>query len=268
MIMRSEERFNRVGVAGDWHGNTSFALDVLKGFAENGITEILHLGDFGVWSDKNGVNYLLTLNTFCVKNNLTIYVTLGNHENYNIVENMVPSPVDGFVYLPAYTNILYATRGARWVWNNVSFLSLGGANSIDRYDRVEWVSWWAGEQITTGDMWRAMEGGYADVMLTHDCPIGVPVLGSQEGQGWSQKGLAYARSSRVALRQVVDKVKPEVLFHGHYHTYVDLYTNLWDEDTEYTLHSIGLNQDTFYNENAGVYDTGSHSFTLLKIPRT
>lgn len=36
-----------VGLAGDWHGDTEWALDALTRFAEVGVTTVHHVGDFG-----------------------------------------------------------------------------------------------------------------------------------------------------------------------------------------------------------------------------
>jgi predicted phosphodiesterase len=45
---------NRIGVAGDWHGNTGHALKALKLLAGNNIATIAHVGDFGVWPGNSG----------------------------------------------------------------------------------------------------------------------------------------------------------------------------------------------------------------------
>lgn len=260
-----------VGVAGDWHGDTYFAHLALATFARAGVTEVLQLGDFGLWPGNSGRKFLYKVNKYCDAYGITLYVTLGNHEDYTQVEKMVPVPgVEGFVYNPDYPNIYFAVRGARWVWNDVSFVSLGGANSIDFTGRTEWISWWRDEQITLGDVYRTVQGGHADIMLTHDCPAGVDLFSNHrsDNQGWSPTQLRYAQESRMMLRQAVDSVKPDYLFHGHYHKHYDLVSELNDGVDDYSLHSIGLNMNGYNKDASGILwlNQGDVNFELLNIP--
>jgi len=257
-----------VGIAGDWHGNKGWARLRLLDFADLGITKVLQLGDFGLWQGNNGMKYLHRINKVLQENNQTLYVTLGNHENYILVSALTvinSGENAGWLYNPIYPNILYAPRGHRWEWEGVSFVSLGGANSIDRVYRVEGVSWWPGEQIGYGDIFRTREGGYADIFLAHDCPEGVPLFGGHKaGTGnWSSEDIKYAERSRRSLRQAVDVVKPELFFHGHYHFLAEYNTVLKDEeDKDYTLHTIGLDQDT-HHHNIGVLTLPSKQFDFI-----
>lgn len=267
------KNFFFVGVAGDWHGDTYFAHQALAAFAQAGVTEVLQLGDFGLWPGKSGAKYLYKLNKYLTDYGQTLYVTLGNHEDYTQVHEMIPVPrVEGFVYNPLYPNIYFAERGARWVWNGVSFVSLGGANSIDFTGRVEWVSWWREEQITLGDVYRTVEGGHAQVMLAHDCPAGVNLFGTHrsENAGWSPTQLRYAQESRMMMRVAVDSVKPDMFFHGHYHHYLDVVSELNDGLDDYSFHSIGLDMNGNYTHSSGILwlseDEGA-TFELMKIPR-
>jgi hypothetical protein len=240
-----------IGVAGDWHGNKGWARMRILDFADLGITKILHLGDFGVWNGNSGDKYLHRVNHVLNDNNQKIYVTLGNHEDYVRVSRFSPvleGPDKGWFHERAYPNILYASRGFRWEWSGTSFVSLGGANSIDRAypHRIENFSWWSGEQISYGDVIRTREGGYADVFLAHDCPEGVPLFGGHKaGKGnWSYEDLEYAEKSRKSLRSAVDRVQPRLFLHGHYHFLADYTTYLEDElGSYYPLHSVGFNKD-------------------------
>jgi hypothetical protein len=195
---------------------------------------------------------------------LVTLVQLGNHEDYVQVEKFVPHPtMTGFVYHPEYGRILYANRGARWVWGGKTFVSLGGANSIDFESRTEWVSWWKQEQITLADIYNTANDGHADVMITHDCPLGVNLWpeGYSDG-GWSPKALRYANESRESLRHAVNAIKPDILFHGHYHKYIDTITVLNDGVEDYTLHSVGLDMDDT-NQNLGIFDLKTFSFNMI-----
>ena len=258
----------RIGIAGDWHGSKEWALARVEDFHDAQILTILHLGDFGIWHDEEGQDYLFSLNALLESFGMKIRVTLGNHENYVMVSALVTITEGddaGWQFSPELPNILYATRGLRWEWEGVSFVSLGGANSIDRFGRVEGMNWWAEEQIGYGDIMRTTMGGHAEIMVTHDCPEGVPLFGSHRTSDdeWSIEAMAYGSHSRDDLRVAVDVVKPELLFHGHYHHYLDLNTELVDAEGEsYMLHTIGLDKDGEAN-NIGILELPSKKFTIL-----
>lgn len=246
MIRMKSPDYERIGVAGDWHGNKAWSRHVIEKLAEEGIKHVLHVGDFGFWPGNHGRKYLYRVEKFLAIYDITLYVTLGNHEDYIQLSRFNPHPtMEGFVYNRNYPHILVAKRGARWEWNGVSFMSLGGANSIDFAHRRENFTWWPGESITISDVDRALDGGYADVMISHDCPDGVNLPGTlgNKDDGWSEEELVYAQQSRDMLRTVVNGVKPGILFHGHYHRFYDTSTVLNDGNEDYTLRSVGLDMD-------------------------
>lgn len=256
------------GIAGDWHGNLPWAIKSLGEFHSAGITEALHLGDFGLFGDDDGIEFILTVNEMCAKYGITLLVTLGNHDNWVMFDAFVAiedGQYDGWLHNPLFPNVLYAPRGHRWEREGVSFVSLGGANSIDRYGRVEGINWWAGEQISYGDIYQTRAGGYADVFLAHDCPQGVNLFDTHRSDDkWSAEAVEYAQHSRVATRQAVDGVKPAMYFHGHYHHYLDQVTTLTDEDdVSYDLRTIGMDKDDCDN-NLGLLELPSMKFTILK----
>lgn len=257
--------FERIGVAGDWHGNTGWMKKAVKKFADVGVTHVLHVGDFGFWPGNSGKKYLHKVNKELSLHGITLYVTLGNHEDYVQISALPEHPVlEGFVYNPDYPNIVVATRGARWSWNGVTFVSLGGANSIDASGRTEGISWWKEERISLGDIYRTISGGHADIMISHDCPAGVNIFGSHrdEKNGWYPTDIAYAQESREALRQAVDGVKPNILFHGHYHKFLDLTTELSDGMEKYSLRSIGLDMDDTQH-NVMLFELASKDYIML-----
>lgn len=261
------DSLTRVGIAGDWHGNTNWAVARLDDFATAGISIILQLGDFGIWHDEQGATFLSSVNATAAKNGQKVLVTLGNHDNYEMVSALTPiteGEFTGWEFEPSLPNILYATRGQRWEWAGVSFVSLGGAHSINVADLTEGIDWWSGESISYGDVMRTANGGYADVFLSHDCPSGVELFSDhRDDSKWSVEALNYARRSREDLRAAVDDVKPSVLFHGHYHHYIDTVTELTDYTGEnYTLHTIGLNKDKDAN-NIGILVETTKEFTIL-----
>lgn len=227
-----------VGIAGDWHGNVSHALLTIEKFDFLGIKYIFQLGDFGVWGSllaHAGDKLRTRCNHFLERNDQRLFVTLGNHENYDLVEQF--STVEscefaGFLYEPKAPRILYFTRGQSLRVSGRNFLSLGGAASIDYKWRQEHNAqknspgkiWWAQERISVLDMNNTIEEakrlGTVDVFLAHDVFASAPLEGThrQDHEKWDAEELAFAQTSRDTLEKVARAVLPKVWLHGHYHS--------------------------------------------------
>jgi hypothetical protein len=227
----------RIGLLGDTHGNANVVLAALRNFFAADVMQIIQVGDFGFWPGKHGVAFLTYVNTLLAKNNQTLYVIPGNHEDYTQIRFFMERE-DG--WLEAKSHILVAPRGFRWEWDGVSFVALGGAPSVDRGWRVHeqrrtgYPIWWAEEAITGEDMEKTMAGGRADVMVAHDAPLGVPQIEKRianNPHGFWEADLEYALQGRVDMAAVVDVVRPKLFFHGHYHFKVDDKLEIFNEDT-------------------------------------
>lgn len=202
----------RIAICGDWHGNYAYAQKALAYAIRQGADVILHVGDFGYWKDGG---YLTVLNNMCEEHNVYLMFVDGNHENHRML-NEQPVDEDGVRRLR--TRLWHLPRGFRWEWLDVTFLALGGAHSVDKPWRDEGVDWFPEETITIPQAYKAVEGGHADVMITHDCPAGVNIPGLEEGKAiFPPDQLDIAERHRALLRQVVDEVTPRFLWHGHYH---------------------------------------------------
>lgn len=253
-----------VGIVGDWHGDTECALRTLRAFNAAGIKHIFHLGDFGIWGGANSSKYILKVNKLLAQNSQKLYVTLGNHEDYVRVYAK-PFNEHGFREYQG-ENLLLLERGARGKIGEKTFVSLGGANSIDFAGRKEGISWWREESITLTDVYRTVEGGAADIFFSHDAPAGVEIVNSNkaDGMGWGTDATEYSNAGRETLRVAVDAIKPKVLFHGHHHTYQDVISSMSDGAEQYDLRSIGLACDGMEN-NAIIYNTLSDDYTIVKV---
>lgn len=224
----------RFGVAGDWHGNTLYAVDALDYFADRFVDHVVHLGDFGYQFTPEFVKLLTrTLE----ENDQHLWFIDGNHEN-QITLHTFPMAADGTKSVSK--RIHFLPRGFRWEWNGVKMLGLGGAFSIDKRHRTPGVSWWPEEEINWDDAERVIAGGQADIMFTHDCPSGVEIPDLRRNpMNLPVHVLNQANNHRNLLRQIVDEVKPGKLYHGHYHVKYD--SQLWGPD--YTTEVHGLDCD-------------------------
>jgi len=237
----------KVGFAGDWHANVAWALRAIEAFGEAGINTIYHVGDFGVWPDAKGHNYLVSLQAACERANLELYVVPGNHEDYSQI-NSWPLDDEGWITHPDIPSIHYAPRGHVWLDGGVSFGALGGAVSIDKMLRVEGKTWWPEEDITADEVERfianaGLFSGRLDVMLTHDAPSGVRRGGVTPGY-LSPEIEHQARRFRMMLRDAADGAAPRWLVHGHWHMYVrDEYSGFSTHGDDYECEVLGLHMD-------------------------
>jgi calcineurin-like phosphoesterase family protein len=209
---------DRIGVAGDWHGNTAWATRAVRKMAgllpPSGLRVIVHLGDFGIWPGRDGHDYLTALTGALADADAELWFVDGNHEDFSQLARLQPGP-DG--RSPVTDRIWHLPRGYRWRWHGREWLALGGAVSVDRALRTAGVNWWPEEEITWRQAGAVIDAGHADVMVTHDCPAGVPHSFPPPPPSWSAADLRRSEAHHGLLREVVLAVEPRWLMHGHLH---------------------------------------------------
>lgn len=220
----------RIGLAGDWHGSTGWARSAIAAFGRQGILHVHHVGDFGLGWPGGWNQYINEVAGACVKNDVYLYITPGNHENYDYIAGLFGDNPDEPAHITDRVCVL--PRGYRSDLHyedangdaaTRSYVSLGGAPSIDFEWRQEGLSWWQAEMITLEEAEKVAADGYADIMITHDAPDG----GTDEVQriidtpwrdsGWSDRGLRYAKEGRMLMNIAFQGVRPKVFVHGHFH---------------------------------------------------
>lgn len=221
-----------VAVAGDWHGDTGWAVEVIAGLGNAGVTHLLHVGDFGVWPGADGARFVEAVDAAAAAAGVTVLVTPGNHEDWDLLDAWpLDDRGDGLGAVQWLRHrVAVAPRGHRWSMRSPSgvarsFVSLGGAPSIDFEYRTPGRSWWPGEMITAAHVAAVVAAGHAEVMIAHDAP-GPPyavdaVADILTGNpiGWSDRALAYAAEGRALITEAFEGVAPRVFFHGHYHAH-------------------------------------------------
>lgn len=216
----------RIVVAGDWHGNTVWAMHVIERTAAMGIDTILQLGDLGVlWPGDVGNTFAFKLQRHLAKFGVRLVFVDGNHDNHSALRAL-PRDAAGFGVIRTKTKgggrlelVRWAPRGHRWSWpattgRPVRFGALGGAFSIDYAHRKPGRDWWPWiEEVEPQDL-DALGSEPLDVLVSHDCPTGaVPP---------STMSLDYddelrSQRSRDLLRAAVDATRPVLHFAGHWH---------------------------------------------------
>lgn len=223
---------NKIAFAGDWHGSERWSQHAVEYANNNRADVIVHAGDFGYDFTKKFVS---GLNDSLRDADVPLLFVDGNHENFDYLYSLPINRKTGLRKIASH--IYHIPRGKRWVWDGVQYLGLGGAHSVDKPMRVPYVSWWPEEKITPEQVKKSLKGGLVDVMITHDCPAGVEIPGlcpvehfemAERGEpvhyhcnnyhGFQSNMIREAETHREFLAaEVVTKVKPSTIFHGHYH---------------------------------------------------
>lgn len=243
----------KVLIAGDWHGNRRWAVDVIwksrKLLESEEQRIIVQLGDFGFWPWKvkdwapgdtlpDGLRYLMDVQAALTLADAYLMVTPGNHDDYDALERWQEFPGTFHPDTPQgrLDRIYVLPRGERWQWHGRTWLSAGGAVSVDRLlprpGRVQGETWWAQEEITDEQEAAIIAGGHADVMVAHDYPGrvhhefdhhftgGVITDGGRrfyERPMFHEDDLARARAHQDRMQRIVDTVQPSHYLHGHLH---------------------------------------------------
>lgn len=207
----------RVVIAGDWHGNFRWAKRALESVSGAEVRTVLHLGDFGLWPGMKGEKYLNAVTELCETLDVTILVTDGNHEDHHRLKQI--PPFEGKRWLTS--RIAFFERGHLEEMAGRRIVSLGGAPSVDYGDRVAGRTWWPEEVPTETDLERAVAHGSADILLTHDAPEPcTPVVAGiirHNPLGLPTDALDYAAEGRRVVTEAFHSLKPQMLFHGHFH---------------------------------------------------
>lgn len=220
MANRADQSPGHILLAGDWHGNRDWALNVIKRVPELLSGEqtrlIVHLGDFGIWPGIEGRRYLDSVSAVLDLVNAHLWFVDGNHEDHPQLAQMARSTAPGG-RVPVRPNIHHLPRGYRWYWHGRTWLACGGGVSLDRAGRTEGLDWWPDEEITSGQESALVAGGHADVIVSHDCPSSVAHTFPRPPPEWAPADLARNEAHRERLQRIVAAVRPSHLIHGHLH---------------------------------------------------
>ena len=208
-----------VAFAGDWHGRIAGVEEKLSRLADAGVTRVLHVGDFGIWSDRGGRRFLDRVDAFADAAGIRIAVTPGNHEAWDFLAKAFAAAGEENPAL-IHPSIAALPRGFRWTHQKRSFVSFGGAASIDYQLRRVNRDWWAQEMPTEADVERVARGGFAEIMVLHDSPdpgtASVNMI-RESPSGWPADARRYARAGAQRITEAWQAVQPTLTVHGHFH---------------------------------------------------
>ncbi|MPV36708.1 metallophosphoesterase family protein [Georgenia subflava] len=198
----------RVVVAGDLHGNLGWATELVDRAAFHGLNLILQLGDFGALWPGDGGHFERKLDRRLAARGVHLVFIGGNHDVWPALKKL-PRLRSGFGALT--DRIWWAPNGHRFPAGNCTFGVLGGAYSIDQDARELRLDWWPDEEPTQDEVDLLGEEPL-DVLLTHEAPLGVPLL-----SGFGLPAGHRADRTRELVTQAVNRTTPSLLMHGHWH---------------------------------------------------
>ena len=160
---------------GDTHGNHDIGKLFNGGieFKENDY--IIICGDFGVlWNDEKDMREV-TLESSLNSLPCNVLFVDGNHENFNRIYALPQVQKFDSIVGQYSKNVFHLKRGHIYKIDDMNFLTMGGALSIDKQWRVEGISWWRQEAITDAELDLALKNienfeSNIDFVLTHTLP--------------------------------------------------------------------------------------------------
>jgi len=180
-------------------------------------------GDFGIpWYSKDNKKrkadelLLDKLNDRAIKYNFDIMFCDGNHENFSALYEYPIAQKHGGNTHQLRSNIFHLIRGEIFTIENKTIFSFGGAESIDKDQRILGVSWWKEEQPTYEEYNYGMDNlkkhnNKVDIILTHTAPsLVISKLGFSTSEKLNDPVVKY-------LDHIQSYVKFNAFYFGHFH---------------------------------------------------
>lgn len=183
-----------ITVIGDVHAKFGRLHNILEHIPSH--HTVIQVGDFGIWPHYREV----------LENGFSrpLYFIDGNHEYF-------PHLTELSAITELYPNLFYVPRGTYIELDGRKVLFLGGAESIDKEYRREYIDWFREESISYADTAKIDFSWEVDLMITHTPPYRTiyEIRGSDTPREWNH--------SSVAVEAVWTNVGQPPLVCGHLH---------------------------------------------------
>lgn len=202
----------RIVYVGDIHGNFNALHRLIK--ISNGDV-VITVGDFGFWRAKlMGFNDHQYIHQYFDRFPVPVYFCDGNHEDHDQLTQLVAAhgnagPID------VGNNVFYMPRGSTLNLGGLNHMFIGGAYSIDRHARLEHVTWFEQEQLSSRDLVNIDLNQHIDVIISHTCPL--RTLKTVCDSVNIDIGNVTVKSTEKLLDQVFDIYTPRRWVFGHWH---------------------------------------------------
>lgn len=228
--------FDRIWIRGDTHGDFSFLPSFCEQQQATANDLLIILGDVGLNYYGCTSNKEQRVKRSIQQLGITLLCIRGNHEDrpedrpeYTLTDVGIGDKV----YTDKmYPNIWFAQDGGEYYINNYSFLTIGGAYSVDKFHRVLMgYKWVANEELNSDERAVILDKVYHkeyDYVLTHTCPIEwepVDLFIPSIDQSKVSKKMEYF------LSDVKRYVEYGIWFFGHYHN-----TREWKQERAVMLY--------------------------------
>lgn len=222
-----------IAIMGDTHGSYDINKYALMQYKVKNqglkVDYVIIAGDFGfIWNEYDGGiddDDMLNMQYWFGDAPWATFFVPGNHENYDILDELPRVKVKGAICAEVIKDKLYMVdRGEILDLDGVTFLCIGGAASVDRMYRTEGVSWWPQEVITEADIDNALNNlvqhhNKVDYVITHTAPTTPASLclpnKSLYYKEYDEKKLD---PSCAFLDSIQDRFEWKTWFFGHFHT--------------------------------------------------
>ena len=207
---------SRIYVTGDTHQSIDIKKLNMKNFPiQKELTRedyLIICGDFGmVWN--NSKEELYWRNWLNTRNYTTLWVD-GNHENFDLLEDLPTEEWNGGKVQFIEKNIIRLMRGQVFDINGYKFFTMGGGTSIDKADRKPHKTWWEQEIPTAEEL---QEG--EDNLEAHDWNVDYVITHTTSNINMRKMG--YIKENSI-LNNFFDfleyKLEYKEWFFGHFHT--------------------------------------------------
>lgn len=222
-------------IVGDTHGNSNDLQRVFNYACLQEVDRIVQVGDFGYGWERQQFKggggliecaFVRYAGRLAETTGIPFFWLDGNHENHDMLAYAVEGEGTANVH-PAIPQedgtyqmrpgVWYIPRGTLLEWGDKKILVCGGAASVDKAQRRPFISWWPGELITDEDVAKCIAAGPADILLTHDLPLGVSVIDRHLDPIWGQEASDLTYLNRRRITNILDASRAELLVHGHLH---------------------------------------------------
>ncbi len=203
-------RKSKILIVGDLHGDWG-ALNRLIQKKEPEI--VIQCGDFGWWPKmeiRRAIIYTghsRWMLEGIKPGSSIVYWCDGNHEDH---EDLISKGRQQKHEILCYPGVIYKPRGTVMKLSDGRFvLFAGGGESIDRRMRTPGFDWFP-EEIPTGyEHAQLLNHDHIDIVISHTCPSEwVPDV---------CRGEKLGDPTREILQDVLEKYKPSLWYHGHWH---------------------------------------------------
>lgn len=212
-------------ITGDTHGtidyNKVFLLNQKKVLSEKDY--LIITGDFGgVWNSRTLEADL----SYYEKLPFTILFVDGNHENFDLLNSYPVEIWNGGKIHKIKENIIHLMRGQIFTIENKTIFTFGGATSIDKYRRIEGVSWWKEEIPSREELAEAMTNlakynNEVDYIITHS----IDAFSLNNPNLYIQGYKCDVYEDNMILNWFEDNIKYKHWYFGHYHLDVNINDN-------------------------------------------